>query len=44
MKKSIFKLFTVIGVALSVTGCFKVVETGQVIKQNRQYMVENKFQ
>lgn len=28
--KSIFKLFTVIGVALSVTGCFKVVETGQV--------------
>lgn len=30
MKKSIFKLFTVIGVALSVTGCFKVVETGQV--------------
>jgi len=30
MKKSIFKLFTVIGVALSVTGCFRVVETGQV--------------
>lgn len=28
--KSIFKLFTVIGVALSVTGCFRVVETGQV--------------
>ena len=28
--KSIFKLFTVIGVALSLTGCFKVVETGQV--------------
>lgn len=28
--KSIFKLFTVIGIALSVTGCFKVVETGQV--------------
>ena len=28
--KSIFKLFTVICIALSVTGCFRVVETGQV--------------
>lgn len=30
MKKSIFKLLTVIGIALSLTGCFKVTETGQV--------------